>query len=119
MDYGTLCSHYLEKEETPCMYYEQIDFHGIFMKSEIKPYKETVNNGYTIMVQDESLIRDLEWNEKYHNGIIDWSLFEVGKTILFSTNGRVYGCTGFAYGSFVKLNEFINTDFFRRDLVLK
>ena len=111
MDYGTLCSHYLEKEETPCISYMQKDFFGVPMKSEMKPYKKVINNGYTIMTQEESLIRDLEWNEKYHNGIIDWFLFRKGKTILFSTNDKVYGCTGFVYGSLVELTEFVNTDF--------
>lgn len=111
MDYGTLCSHYLEKADTPCMSYMQHDFFGVPMKSDLKPYKKVVNNGYTIMTSDESLICDLEWNENHHNGIIDWFLFKIGKTILFSTNGKVYGCTEFGYGSFVKLTEFKNTDF--------
>ena len=115
MDYGTLCSHYLEKEDTPCMSYLQRDFFGVHMKSDLKPFKKVVNNGYTILTQDESLIRDLEWNEKYHNGIIDWFLFRQGKTILFSTNGKAYGCTCFSYGSFVELVEFKNTDFLDED----
>ena len=111
MDYGTLCSHYLEKEEMPCMSYIQKDFFGIPMKSEMKPYKKVVNNGYTIITQDESLIRDLTFNEKYQNGIIDWFLFKPGKTILFDTLGRAFGCTSFAYGSFVEVVEFENTEF--------
>lgn len=113
MDYGTLCSHYLEKEDIPCLSYEERDFYDVDMKSEMKPYKKVVNNGYTIMTQDESLIRDLEWNEKYHNGIIDWFLFRVGKTVLFGTNGKVYGCTNFIHGSLVELTEFKNTDFLK------
>ena len=111
MDYGTLCSHYLEKEDMPCMSYVQHDFFGVPMKSCLSSYKKIINNGYTIITSDESLIRDLEWNEKYQNGIIDWFLFKVGKTILFSTNGKVYGCTNFKYNSFVELTELENIDF--------
>lgn len=115
MDYGTMCSHYLEKEDTPTMWYLQHDFFGIPMKSELKPFLKTVNNGYTIMAQDKSLIRDLEFNEKYHNGIIDWYLFREGKTILFDTCGRVFGCTNFIYNSLVEVVEFVNTDFLEKE----
>lgn len=71
---------------------------------------ETVNNGYTIRAQDEKLIRDLNWNEKYRNETIDWDLFEENKVILLATVG-MYGCTKFLKGSLVELVEFENTEF--------
>lgn len=101
----------LNNDKAPCMRYIQKEFFGIEMKSEMKPYKKVVNNGYTIMTRDESLIHDLAWNEIHHNGIIDWFLFRQGKTILISTNGKAYGCTLFAHNAVVELNEIINLDF--------
>lgn len=94
------------KENTPCLKYKQIEFYGVSLKSEMKPYKSVVNNGYTIWTQDEGLLRDLEMNENYGNGIIDWFLFKKGKTVLISSVGKIYGCTNFLYNSLVELTEF-------------
>lgn len=114
MDNSVLYEHgYCEPEEPYEMSYEQIMFLGKRLNSESKTYKHVINTGYLISTKDEYLLNDLKWNEKYKNGIIDWDAFKEGKTVLFATNGRAYGCThADHYNRVIQLNEIIDENFY-------
>lgn len=58
-----------------------------------KPYKETVNNGYYIQTQSDSLIEQLRKNEYDRNGeVVDWFLFRDGKSVLIDNYNNAYLC---------------------------
>ena len=75
------------------MKYCKANTHGVPMATSNAPFKRVINNGYEISTQSDSLIKQLEDNERDRSGpVIDWHLFKPGETILIDNFGQQYAC---------------------------
>ena len=90
------------------MKYEFKSTLGQHLEPSMKPYQRVVNNGCTIEVQDESLLKQLYDDERNPDApIIDWWLFKPGKTVLTDNFGRKFACNMNHGGDWIELQRLL------------